>query len=57
MNPQVVAANASLPSVDPTADLVVIVHGFTGSVASKSVTLIRDGKCRQNVYFPCKLLS
>ncbi|KAK3932384.1 Lipase member I [Frankliniella fusca] len=50
VNPQVVAINSTSTAVDPSIDLVVILHGFTGSVASKSVTLIRDALLfKQNV--------
>lgn len=42
MKPIVVAVNSTSTPVDPSLDVVVILHGFTGSVSSKSVTLIRD---------------
>lgn len=44
MNPIVVAINSTSNLVDPSLDMVVVLHGFTGSISSKSVTLIRDGK-------------
>lgn len=50
MNPQVVAINSTSTPVDPSIDLVVILHGFTGSVSSTSVTLIRDALLfKQNI--------
>lgn len=42
VNPKVVARDSTSTPVDPSLDLVVILHGFTGSITSKSVTLIRD---------------
>ena len=41
---QVVASNNTSTPFDPSSDLVIILHGFTGSVSSKSVTLIRNGR-------------
>ncbi|KAJ1529412.1 hypothetical protein ONE63_006192 [Megalurothrips usitatus] len=50
VNPQVMATNSTSASVDLSGDVVVILHGFTGSVTSKSVTLIRDALLfKQNI--------
>lgn len=42
VSPHVVAVNSTSSPLDPSLDLVVLLHGFTGSVNSKSVTLIRN---------------